>query len=145
MKIYTRGLDDVFTYPCTKADVREAFDGVLESASFGQRADHRFSRADEANGISGRVLLTLGISTIAWPRDEEVRPRARLYVYRVRRDDWSDYLQWQMRETLRTRLRAWIDAMKGRPEIAWGKHEDVFVELREGVLYVHERHSRRYL
>lgn len=143
MRFSFRGLDDPFTYPCTKADVREAFGDGLESASFGMWADHHFSRPDEANGIPGRVLLTLGVSTGAGPREEEVRPRASLYVYRVRREDWSDYLHWQVRETMRARLRPWVEAMMARPEIAWGRYEQALVELREGVLHIHERRSRR--
>ena len=146
MRFSVRGLDDVFTYPCTKADVRESFgDDLLESASFGQQADHHFARLDEANGIPGRVLLTLGVSKFASRLDEEPRRRASLYAYRVRREEWSEYLQWRMREILRDRLRPWVDAMMARPETAWGKHESTLIELREGALHIHERTSRRYL
>lgn len=145
MRISVRGLDDGFTYPCSKSDVREAFGDVLRSASFGLTSDHSFARKDETKGIPGRVLLTLGVSTTPLYPDETATPRASLYVYRVRRENWSDDLHWQVREAMRDRLRPWVDEMKARPEIAWGNHEETLIELREGVLHVHVHRSRRYL
>ena len=141
MKFTPRGLDDVFTYPCTKGDVREAFgDELLHSASFGPHADHSFTPHEPpARGITGRVLLVVGISTHSLLLVEGSRPRASLYVYRARKNEWSEHLHWQVRETMKASLRPWVEAMLCQPETAWCGYQQRLVELREGRLLIHAR------
>ena len=131
----------MFTYPVTKANVKEAFgDDLLESAYFGLRADHSFSRREVSGEITGRVILTVSVGIDHM--SEEYRQRASLYGYRVRKEDWSKHLQWQTREIMRTRLRPWFEVMFARPEIAWGGYEERLVELREGALHVHRQRAK---
>lgn len=140
MRFSSRGLDDGFTYPCTKADVREAFGELLASAHLGTRPDHTWSRREVPGKITGRVVLTVSVSKEPW--SDPLRQHALLWGYRVRKAEWSDYLHWQIREKMRTDLRPWVEAMLDRPEIAWDKYEQMLLELREGILHVHTRRAK---
>ncbi|RYG71474.1 hypothetical protein EON77_12900 [bacterium] len=144
MRFSTRGLDESFTYPCTKADVREAFgDDLLDSASLGgYSVDHYFLRGEARKEITGRVILDLSVSYGSLRTDEAPRHRAYLTAYRVRKDEWSDHLHWQVRETMRGTLRTWVQEMFARSETAPKPHEEILVELREGVLHTHRRRRR---
>lgn len=141
MRFSNRGLDGVFTYPCTKADVREAFgSNLLDVAWFGGiDLDHSFNRRETPGDITGRVVLTVSVSSSLVVDD---RPTAYFHAYRVHKEEWSDYLHWQTREIMRIQLCPWIEAMFARPETAWGGSDKKLVELREGALRVHQRRAK---
>jgi len=139
MKIWVRGLDDVFTYPCTKREIREVFgEEVLELTSFGR--DHCFERRETPGKITGRVIATLSIGLDHL--SEEHRQSASLRLYRVPKADWTQYLHWQGLELMRTTLRPWAESMLARPEIAWGGNDNMLIELRDGRLFNHVRHRK---
>lgn len=131
MTIRTNPIDPAYVYPCSKRDVREAFgDELLEKAWFGLTPDFRFdSRATHLPKVRGFVPIHVTVNR------ENV---ATFYANRVRREDDSILLRSRLRELMRGEMRSWTERKVARTETEILGHEELIVEVRDGLLLTHK-------
>lgn len=131
MLIRANPIDPAYVYPCSRRDVRVAFgDELLEKAWFGLTPDFRFdSRPTHRPKVLGFVPIHVSVN-----RQNE----ATFYANRVRREDDSILLRSRLRETMRGGMRAWTERKVVRTETQIVGHEELIVEVRDGLLLTHE-------
>ena len=137
----TRSIDKAYTYPCSKAAVNSAFEGVLDSASFGLSAGFTLEpRYSPQPSISGTVVMSLSVH--ANPNFLQRTCRASLHVYRVLKRDWSEEEHAVLLDLMHERMPKWLEQKLSRTETEIFGSDELLVELRGAELLLHETRFR---